>query len=117
MLFIAGVRDYIHIHDLVQGHIAALKKIFEPDFSGWRVYNLGTGDGISVLQLVKIFEEATGQKVPYEIVERRPGDVEACYADVSLARRELNWHAKKNILDMCKHSTEHSMIRVTCQVM
>ncbi|KAJ9589666.1 hypothetical protein L9F63_017110, partial [Diploptera punctata] len=97
-----GVRDYVHIHDLAVGHIAATEKILEPNFSGFKVYNLGTGSGFSVLQLVKAFEEASGQKVPYEIVGRRPGDIDASYADASLAKKELNWEAKKNVVDMCK---------------
>jgi UDP-glucose 4-epimerase len=75
----------------------------ESCFSGFKAYNLGTGSGLSVLQLVKAFEEASGRKVPYEIVGRRPGDIDASYADVSLAKKELGWEAKKNVLDMCKY--------------
>jgi UDP-glucose 4-epimerase len=84
------------------GHVAALTKILNPSFSGWKVYNLGTGSGLSVLQLVKAFEVASGQKVPYEIVERRAGDIDASYADVLLAKKELCWEATKDVLDMCK---------------
>ena len=75
--------------------------ILSPNFCGWRVYNLGTGLGLSVLQLVKAFEEVSGQKVPYEIVGRRAGDIGTFYADVSLAKKELQWQATKGVLDMC----------------
>lgn len=97
-----GIRDYVHIQDIARGHIAALTKILNPNFSGWKVYNLGTGGGLSVLQLVKAFEVASGQKVPYEIVGRRAGDIDASYADVSLAKKELCWEATKDVLDMCR---------------
>jgi UDP-glucose 4-epimerase len=93
-----GVRDYIHVMDLAEGHVAAIEKLTE----GVHIYNLGTGKGTSVLQLVKAFEEANGIKVPYEIVSRRPGDIAECYADVSKAKRELGWEAKRSILDMCR---------------
>ncbi|GFG30627.1 hypothetical protein Cfor_10527 [Coptotermes formosanus] len=96
-----GVRDYVHIQDLATGHIAATNMILSPNFCGWKVYNLGTGSGLSVLQLVKAFEEASGQKVPCEIVGRRAGDIDASYADVSLAKKELQWQATKGVLDMC----------------
>ncbi|XP_069687703.1 UDP-glucose 4-epimerase [Periplaneta americana] len=97
-----GVRDYVHIQDLAEGHIAAAKKILSPEFSGWKVYNLGTGQGLSVLQLVKAFEDASGRKVPYEVVGRRAGDIDASYADVSLAEKELHWKATKDVNDMCR---------------
>lgn len=100
-MLISGVRDYVHIQDLAMGHIAATSKILNPNFSGWKVYNLGTGSGLSVLQLVKAFEEASGQKVPFEVVGRRAGDIDASYADVSLAKKELDWEATKDVLDMC----------------
>jgi len=93
-----GVRDYIHVMDLAEGHVAALEKLTE----GVHIYNLGTGKGTSVLQLVKAFEEANGIKVPYEIVGRRPGDIAECYADASKAKRELGWEAKRSIQDMCR---------------
>lgn len=93
-----GVRDYIHVVDLAEGHVAAFKNITP----GVHVYNLGTGKGTSVLQLVKAFEEANKIKVPYEIVDRRPGDIAECYADVSKAEKELGWIAKKGIIEMCK---------------
>ncbi len=93
-----GVRDYIHVMDLAEGHVVALDKLT----TGVHIYNLGTGQGTSVLQLVKTFEEANGIKVPYEIVDRRPGDIAKCYADCSKAKRELGWVAKRNLLDMCR---------------
>lgn len=95
-----GVRDYIHVMDLAEGHVAALAHLE----TGVHIYNLGTGQGTSVLQLIKAFEEANGTKVPYEIVERRPGDIAECYADTSKAERELGWIAKRNIVEMCKDS-------------
>jgi UDP-glucose 4-epimerase len=98
---VSGVRDYVHIQDLALGHIAATNMILSQNFCGWKVYNLGTGSGLSVLQLIKAFEEASGQKVPCEIVGRRAGDIDASYADVSLAKKELHWQATKGVLDMC----------------
>jgi UDP-glucose 4-epimerase len=93
-----GVRDYIHVLDLAEGHVAALGNFKE----GAHVYNLGTGQGTSVLELVKAFEEANGIEVPYEIVDRRPGDIALCYADVSKAERELGWTAKRDVTTMCR---------------
>jgi len=93
-----GVRDYIHVVDLADGHVAALDKLE----SGLHIYNLGTGQGTSVLQLVKAFEEANGIEVPYEIVDRRSGDIASCYADVSKAKNELGWTAKRGIVEMCR---------------
>ncbi|TQE87713.1 UDP-glucose 4-epimerase GalE [Ureibacillus terrenus] len=95
-----GIRDYIHVMDLAEGHVAAYKHLTK--VKGVHVYNLGTGKGTSVLELVKAFEEANGIKIPYEIVERRPGDIAVCFADVLKAERELGWKAKKNIIDMCR---------------
>lgn len=97
-----GVRDYIHVVDLADGHIKALDKIKTQN--GVMIYNLGTGIGYSVLDLVKAFEEANGVKVNYKIAPRRPGDVTICYADASKAKTELGWEAKKNIVDMCRDS-------------
>ena len=97
-----GVRDYIHVVDLALGHVKALKKIEEN--AGLKIYNLGTGRGYSVLDIVKNFEEATGVKVPYEIAPRRPGDIATCYADASLAKKELGWEAKYGIREMCEDS-------------
>lgn len=97
-----GVRDYIHVSDLASGHIKALKKI--TDKSGLSIYNLGTGKGVSVLELVKSFEEANGITIPYEIKPRRAGDIAVCYSDASKAERELGWKAKYDIVDMCRDS-------------
>ena len=97
-----GVRDYIHVSDLADGHIKALKKINEK--AGLCIYNLGTGNGVSVLELVKSFEKANNIKIPYEIKERRPGDIATCYSDASKAKRELGWEAKRDIVDMCRDS-------------
>lgn len=93
-----GVRDYIHVMDLAEGHVAAIDKLA----SGVHIYNLGTGEGTSVLQLVKTFEEENGVEVPYKIVDRRKGDIAECYADISKASIELNWKAKRNLNEMCK---------------
>ena len=97
-----GVRDYIHVVDLANGHLKALEKISENP--GLKIYNLGTGTGYSVLDVVKNFEAATGVKVPYVIKERRPGDVAACYADASKAKEELGWEAQYGIREMCEDS-------------
>ncbi|KUP04297.1 UDP-glucose 4-epimerase [Bacillus coahuilensis p1.1.43] len=93
-----GVRDYIHVVDLAEGHLAALENLTE----GVHVYNLGTGKGTSVLELVKAFEEANDIEVPYEIVNRRSGDIASCYADASKANRELGWTAKRDLIAMCR---------------
>ncbi|MDM5332849.1 UDP-glucose 4-epimerase GalE [Ureibacillus composti] len=93
-----GVRDYIHVVDLAEGHVAALENLTE----GVHLYNLGTGKGTSVLELVKAFEDANDIEVPYEIVDRRPGDIASCYADASRAKRELGWTAKRDIIAMCR---------------
>ncbi len=95
-----GVRDYIHVVDLAIGHVKALKKIEEK--AGLKIYNLGTGTGYSVLDIVKNFEEATGVNVPYVIGPRRPGDIATCYADASLAKKELGWTAQYGIREMCE---------------
>ncbi len=97
-----GVRDYIHVVDLAKGHIKALKKIrVEP---GTDVFNLGTGIGCSVLDLIRYFEEATDIKIPFVINRRRPGDVAVCYANPDKAARILDWKAEKDIHDMCRDS-------------
>ncbi|MEH7012380.1 UDP-glucose 4-epimerase GalE [Neobacillus niacini] len=93
-----GVRDYIHVLDLAEGHVAALENLTE----GVHVYNLGTGKGTSVLELVKAFEGANDIEVPYEIANRRPGDIASCYADASKAKRELGWTAKHDLISMCR---------------
>ncbi|MBP5415734.1 MAG: UDP-glucose 4-epimerase GalE [Lachnospiraceae bacterium] len=97
-----GVRDYIHVVDLALGHVKALKKLSKG--SGLSVYNLGTGQGYSVLDIVKNFEEATGVKIPYVIKPRRAGDIDICYADSSKAERELGWKAQRGIKEMCADS-------------
>ena len=95
-----GVRDYIHVVDLAKGHVAAMKKL--KDGSGLSVYNLGTGKGYSVLEIIKAFSKASGREIPYKIVERRSGDIGTCYADASKAERGLGWVAEKDLNDMCK---------------
>lgn len=95
-----GVRDFIHVVDLANGHIKAIEKINNK--KGIDYYNLGTGKGYSVLELIKAFEKANDIKIKYEITKRRPGDIDACYADPSYAKKELNWEAKKDINEMCK---------------
>ena len=97
-----GVRDYIHVVDLACGHVKALKK-FEKG-SGLSIYNLGTGNGYSVLDIVKNFEKASGVKIPYRIVDRRPGDIAQCYADASKAEKELGWKAERDLQEMCEDS-------------
>lgn len=95
-----GVRDYIHVVDLAQGHIKAIEKVLKD--TGCSEYNLGTGNGYSVLDLVNTFEKVNNINIEYKIVERRPGDIDACYADPSYAKEKLNWEAKLGIEDMCK---------------
>ncbi|WP_438495326.1 UDP-glucose 4-epimerase GalE [Paenibacillus sp. IHBB 3054] len=95
-----GVRDYIHVVDIAEGHLAALNNLTE----GIHVYNLGTGRGTSVLELINAFEQVNNVKIPYEIVERRPGDIATCYADTSKAEKELGWIPKYDIIDMCRDS-------------
>ena len=97
-----GVRDYIHVVDLAQGHVAAINKIKENP--GVKVYNLGTGKGYSVLDVVKAFSKACGKDIPYEIKPRRAGDIATCYSDASLAKKELGWEAKYDIEEMCADS-------------
>ncbi|HJA96049.1 MAG TPA: UDP-glucose 4-epimerase GalE [Firmicutes bacterium] len=94
-----GVRDYIHVVDLARGHVAAIQKLSEP---GVHIYNLGTGKGYSVLDMVHAFEKACGKKLPYEIKPRRAGDVPACYATSAKAERELGWKAQYDLEDMCR---------------
>ena len=101
-----GVRDYIHVVDLAKGHIAALDKL-EKEKHGIFIYNLGTGNGYSVLGMVKAFEKATGKKVPYRIAERRAGDIAKCYSNVEKAEKELNWKAEKGIEEMCRDSWKY----------
>ncbi|EKO3412513.1 UDP-glucose 4-epimerase GalE [Vibrio fluvialis] len=95
-----GVRDYIHVMDLADGHIAALKKVGEK--AGLHVYNLGTGNGYSVLEMVKAFEAASDKAVPYQLVERRPGDIAECWADPAKAQQELGWKATRTLEEMAQ---------------
>ena len=96
-----GVRDYIHVVDLARGHVAALEKLYSTPDLGCRAVNLGTGRGVSVLELVEGMRKATGKPVPYDIAPRRPGDVAAVYADPSIAERLLNWKAELGVKEMC----------------
>ncbi|HAV1360336.1 TPA: UDP-glucose 4-epimerase GalE [Vibrio parahaemolyticus] len=93
-----GVRDYIHVMDLSDGHVAALEKVGSK--AGLHIYNLGTGNGYSVLEMVKAFESACGKNVPYQLVERRPGDIAECWADPSKAMNELGWKASRTLEEM-----------------
>ena len=95
-----GIRDYIHVVDLAIGHLRAIEKLAQKP--GFQVYNLGTGNGYSVLQIVKAFEAASGRKVPYVIKPRRPGDIAECWADPARAAKELNWKAERGIEKMCE---------------
>ena len=96
------IRDYIHVVDLAKGHLKALEKL--DTNCGLVIYNLGTGNGYSVLDIVKAFSNASGIDIPYKIAPRRAGDITICYADPSKANKELNWYAEKDINDMCKDS-------------
>ena len=98
-----GVRDYIHVTDLAKGHLSALKKI-EGDKNMFSVYNLGTGKGYSVLEVVKEVENVSGKKIPYKIDDRRKGDLDIVYCNPQKAYKELGWKANKNLKDMCKDS-------------
>ncbi|MBJ8083360.1 UDP-glucose 4-epimerase GalE [Bacillus cereus group sp. N14] len=97
-----GVRDYIHVVDLAKGHVKALEKVLKT--KGIEAYNLGTGKGYSVLEMIKAFEEVSGKKIPYKVIGRRPGDVAVCFADVSKAKRELGWEAEYGLEEMCVDS-------------
>ena len=94
-----GVRDYIHVQDLAEGHVKALGWLERRD--GIRAFNLGTGKGYSVLEMLKAFEQACGKPLPYQVMERRPGDVAACYADPALAKEVLGWSAQRGLEQMC----------------
>ena len=98
-----GVRDYIHVVDLALGHVKAVEKILK-DEPAVNIYNLGTGNGYSVLDIVKAFEQASGQKIEYKIAPRRPGDLDVCYSDASKAFNELGWKAERELLEMCEDS-------------
>lgn len=101
-----GVRDYIHVVDLGLGHLKAIDKVRK--MTGVEAYNLGTGKGYSVLDIVKAFENANGIKIQYEITERRPGDIAACYADPSKAEKELGWVATRDLEQMCRDSWRYT---------
>lgn len=107
-----GVRDYIHVVDLAKGHVAALNNM-KP---GVNIYNLGTGKGISVLELVNAFVRVNGVKVPYKIVGRRPGDLATVYADVSKAKKELNWEAKLTLDDMVRDAWNFEKTVIDCSL-
>lgn len=98
----SGVRDYIHVVDLALGHVKAVEKLSEQP--GIKVYNLGTGTGYSVLEMLHAFGEVCGREIPYVLKERRPGDIAVCYADASLAGKELQWTARKDLREMCEDS-------------
>ncbi|KAK6335424.1 UDP-glucose-4-epimerase [Orbilia brochopaga] len=97
-----AIRDYIHIVDLAQGHIAALKKLYDPSFKGCKAWNLGTGRGSTVFDILKAFSKAVGRELPYEVAPRRPGDVLDLTAKPGLAREELGWWTKKTLEDACE---------------
>ncbi len=97
-----GVRDYIHVVDLAKGHVAAVKYVLEND--GCEVFNLGTGTGYSVLDMVNTFREVNNVALPYRITERRPGDIGTCYADPAKSAEKLGWKAEKSLADMCRDS-------------
>ncbi len=97
-----GVRDYIHVVDLASGHIKAVEKALET--KEINIYNLGTGTGYSVFEIIKAFEKASGKKINYKVVDRRPGDIATCYSDPSKAYKELGWKAQRDLAEMCEDS-------------
>ena len=97
-----GVRDYIHVVDLALGHLKAVEN--KTGKSGVHIFNLGTGNGYSVLQVIKAFEKACGKEIPFQIDPRRPGDIGECYADATKALNELGWKAERGIAEMCEDS-------------
>lgn len=101
-----GIRDYIHVEDLAAGHVKALRRAGEP---GVFTYNLGTGKGYSVLDVVRAFEKENGVTIPYQICPRRPGDIAACYADAALALRELGWKAERTMEQMCRSAWRYAV--------
>jgi len=108
-----GVRDYIHVMDLAEGHLAALK--FLQGQAGWHAINLGTGQGVSVLEMVKAFEQASGKPVPFNLVPRRPGDVASCFAKVDKAHELLHWQAHRGLRQMCEDAwrAQHMSMQLT----
>lgn len=105
----SGVRDYIHVMDLAEGHLAAYEKLQ----AGCEIFNLGTGEGTSVLELIKTFEEVNELKLPYEITGRRPGDIAESFADVAKAKSQLGWTAKRNLGQMCRDAWNYELKRKT----
>ncbi|KAA6450003.1 UDP-glucose 4-epimerase GalE [Bacillus atrophaeus] len=105
-----GVRDYIHVVDLAEGHVKALEKVLNS--TGADAYNLGTGTGYSVLEMVKAFEKVSGKEVPYRFADRRPGDIATCFADPSKAKKELDWEAKRGLEEMCADSWRWQSLNV-----
>lgn len=103
-----GVRDYIHVMDLAEGHVAALN--FLRKFNGWHAFNLGTGTGYTVLEMIRAYENASGCRVPYRVRDRRAGDVAESYADISNARQRLNWSSVRNLSEMCASAWKHHQI-------
>lgn len=101
-----GIRDYIHVMDLASGHVAALNAL-QNNHLRLKIYNLGTGEGISVLELIKTFEKVTGTTVPYVIEKKREGDIVSMYANTDLAKKELHWYTKYNVEQMCKKIVYH----------
>lgn len=99
--------------DLAVGHVAAVRKMADPQLQGWKPYNLGTGNGNSVLEVVQAFEAASGKKIPYEFAPRRDGDIAVTYADCSLAAKELGWKAEKTLADMCKRIANINLAIIT----
>src|SRR5690606_2272014 len=97
-----GVRDFIHVIDLVRGHIKALEYLEKHD--GIETFNLGTGTGYSVLDLINTFQKVTGKEIPYQFVDRRPGDIGECYANPEKAQKVMGWKAEKNLEEMCRDS-------------
>ena len=97
-----GVRDYIHVVDLAIGHVKSIEKLKEK--TGVKVYNLGTGNGFSVLEMITAYGKAAGKEIPYKIGPRRPGDIDECYANPKKAYEVLGWRAENNIEDMCRDS-------------
>ena len=106
-----GVRDFIHVVDLAKGHVVALKKMLQNP-KGCRIYNMGTGTGYSVMEMIKSLERASNQVIPFKIVARRPGDAGQVIADPSLAQVDLGWKTQYNLEDMCQHAWKyHSMYK------
>lgn len=96
-----GVRDYLHVMDLAEGHLSAIDHIKNKE-TGLYIFNLGTGNGYSVFDMVKAMEKACGHEIKYEVGPRRPGDISTCYADASFAEKEMGWKATRNLEEMCR---------------